>query len=237
MPIPPDIADPAERCGRSSTMRVLLIEDDAMIGRAVGRGLRHAGFVADWVTDGVDGQAAAANRVYDVLILDLGLPRLDGMALLRSLRSRSDRVPVLIVSARDAVADRIIGLNAGADDYLLKPFDLDELVARVHALVRRHAGAASNVMSVGGLSLDPVARKVTLEGRELSLTAKELALLETLLRRPGAVLSREQLEESIYGWGEEVGSNAVEVHLHNLRRKIGVALIRNVRGVGYKIAG
>ncbi len=227
----------AERCARSSTMRVLLIEDDAMIGRAVGRGLRHAGFVVDWVTDGVDGQAAAANGVYDVLILDLGLPRLDGMALLRSLRSRSDRVPVLIVSARDAVADRIIGLNAGADDYLLKPFDLDELVARVHALVRRHAGAASGVMSVGGLSLDPVARKVTLEGRELSLTAKELALLETLLRRPGAVLSREQLEESIYGWGEEVGSNAVEVHLHNLRRKIGVALIRNVRGVGYKIAG
>lgn len=218
----------AERCGRSSTMRVLLIEDDAMIGRAVGRGLRHAGFVVDWVTDG---------GVYDLLILDLGLPRLDGMALLRSLRSRSDRVPVLIVSARDAVADRIIGLNAGADDYLLKPFDLDELVARVHALVRRHAGAASGVMSVGGLSLDPVARKVTLEGRELSLTAKELALLETLLRRPGAVLSREQLEESIYGWGEEVGSNAVEVHLHNLRRKIGVALIRNVRGVGYKIAG
>jgi two-component system response regulator QseB len=225
------------RCEGLSTMRVLLIEDDAMIGRAVGRGLREAGFAVDWVTDGAGGEAASANGVYDALILDLGLPRLDGMTLLRSLRARRDRVPVLIISARDAVGDRIAGLNAGADDYLLKPFDLDELVARLRALIRRHAGAASGVMSVGGLSLDPVGRSVTLDGCELSLTAKEFALLETLLRRPGAVLSRERLEESIYGWGEEVGSNAVEVHLHNLRRKIGPTAIRNVRGVGYKIVG
>jgi two-component system response regulator QseB len=227
----------AGRCGRLSTMRVLLIEDDAMIGRAAGRGLRQAGFTVDWVTDGAGGEAASANGVYDAVILDLGLPRLDGMTLLRGLRARQDRVPVLIVSARDAVSDRIAGLNAGADDYLLKPFDLDELVARLRALIRRHAGAASGVLGVGALSLDPVGRNVTLDGRELTLTAKEFALLETLLRRPGAVLSRERLEESIYGWGEEVGSNAVEVHLHNLRRKIGPTVIRNVRGVGYKIVG
>jgi two-component system response regulator QseB len=227
-------AEPPER---RQTMRVLLIEDDAMIGRAAGRGLRQAGFTVDWVTDGPAGQAAIANGVYDVVILDLGLPHLDGMTLLQGLRARRDAVPVLIVSARDAVTDRIAGLNAGADDYLLKPFDLDELVARVRALIRRHAGAVSGLLSAGPLSLDPVGRTVTLEGRALSLTAKEFALLEALLRKPGTVLSRERLEESIYGWGEEVGSNAVEVHLHNLRRKIGVATIRNVRGVGYKIAG
>ena len=217
-------------------MRVLLIEDDHMIGRAVRRGLQHSGFSVDWVTDGSTGQAAAANGVYDVVILDLGLPRVDGLALLRDLRARRDAVPVLIISARDAVPDRIAGLNAGADDYLLKPFDLDELIARVWALLRRHAGAASNAVTIGGLTLDPVAHSATLEGKELNLTAKEFALLVALLRRPGAVLSRQRLEESIYGWGEEVGSNAVEVHLHNLRRKVGSTMIRNVRGVGYRIA-
>lgn len=227
----------AERPGSFSTMRVLLIEDDAMIGRAVDRGLRDAGFTIDWVTDGKGGQAAAANGVYDAVVLDLGLPGLDGMALLQRLRGKRDRVPVLIISARDTVADRIAGLNAGADDYLLKPFDLDELVARLRALIRRHAGAVSGILTAGALCLDPVGRTVTFEGRALSLTAKEFALLEALLRKPGAVLSRERLEESVYGWGEEVGSNAVEVHLHNLRRKLGVALIRNVRGVGYKIVG
>jgi two-component system response regulator QseB len=225
----------ADLTGLCATMRVLLIEDDAMIGRAAGRGLRDAGFAVDWVTDGAAGQAAAANGVYDAVVLDLGLPRLDGMSLLQRLRARRDPVPVLIISARDAVADRIAGLNAGADDYLLKPFDLDELIARLRALIRRQAGTAAGVMTAGGLSLDPVARRVTLEGRDLSLTAREFALLEALVRRPGAVLSRERLEESIYGWGEEVGSNAVEVHLHNLRRKLGTQLIRNVRGVGYKI--
>ncbi len=217
-------------------MRVLLIEDDAMIGRAVRQGLRQAGFTVDWVTDGAAGQAAAADAVHDALILDLGLPRIDGLALLKALRARGAAVPVLIISARDAVPDRIAGLNAGADDYLLKPFDLDELIARLRALLRRQAGSASSAMTLGALSLDPVARRVTLDGRELNLTAKEFALLEALLRRPGAVLSRERLEESVYGWGEEVASNAVEVHLHNLRRKLGVGVIRNVRGVGYKIA-
>ena len=217
-------------------MRLLLIEDDPMIGRAVRHGLEQAGFVVDWVTDGYSGQTAVANGVYDAVVLDLGLPRLDGLALLKDLRSRRDGVPVLITSARDTVPDRIEGLNAGADDYLLKPFDLDELIARVQALLRRHAGTVSSVMSAGALSLDPVQRVASLDGAELSLTAKEFALLEALLRRPGAVLSRERLEESIYGWGEEVSSNAVEVHLHNLRRKIGSDVIRNVRGVGYRIA-
>ena len=216
-------------------MRVLLIEDDAMIGRAVDDGLRRAGFTVDWVTDGEAGQSVAADGVYDALILDLGLPRLDGMAVLQRVRARRDPVPVLIVSARDAVPDRIAGLNAGADDYLLKPFDLDELIARLRALIRRRAGAAAGRLEAGALCLDPVTRRATLEGREIALTAREFALLEALLHQPGAVLSRERLEESIYGWGEEVGSNAIEVHLHNLRRKVGAQRIRNVRGVGYKV--
>ena len=217
-------------------MRLLLIEDDPMIGRAVQNGLSRAGFTVDWVTDGRSGEAALANAVYDTVVLDLGLPRIDGLSLLQQLRARQDTVPVLIISARDAVPDRIAGLNAGADDYLLKPFDLDELIARVRALLRRQAGAASSVMTAGPLSLDPVQRIATLAGEELALTAKEFALLEALMQRPGAVLSRERLEESIYGWGEEVGSNALEVHLHNLRRKLGSELIKNVRGVGYRIA-
>ena len=217
-------------------MRLLLIEDDPMIGNAVRQGLGLAGFTVDWATDGAGGRAAAANAVYDAVVLDLGLPRVDGLTLLRELRSRRDTVPVLVISARDAVPDRVAGLNAGADDYLLKPFDLDELIARLRSLLRRQAGAAMSVMSAGTLSLDTVQRTVTQDGRPLRLTAKEFSLLEALLRCPGAVLSRERLEESIYGWGEEVGSNAVEVHLHNLRRKLGVGVIGNVRGVGYRIA-
>jgi len=216
-------------------MRLLLIEDDPMIGRAVQSGLARAGFTVDWSVDGGSGEAAIANAVYDAVLLDLGLPRVDGLSLLRQLRARRDTVPVLIISARDAVAERVAGLNAGADDYLLKPFDLDELVARVRALLRRRAGAASSVMTAGPLSLDPTQRVATLDGQELALTVKEFALLEALLSRPGAVLSRERLEESIYGWGEEIGSNAVEVHLHNLRRKLGGRLIKNIRGVGYRI--
>jgi two-component system, OmpR family, response regulator QseB len=217
-------------------MRLLLVEDDLMIGRAVRHGLAHAGFTVDWVVDGHAALAAVANNVYALVVLDIGLPRIDGLSMLQTLRRRRDGVPVLITSARDTVPDRIAGLNAGADDYLLKPFDLDELIARVRALLRRHAGTASTLLAAGTLVLDPVQRTVTQQGGAVNLTAKEFALLEALLRRPGAVLSRERLEESIYGWADEIGSNAVEVHLHNLRRKLGAGVIRNVRGVGYRIA-
>lgn len=218
-------------------MRLLLVEDDAMIGRAVRQGLADAGFTVDWVTDGRAAELALANGVYDLAVLDLGLPGKDGMTVLRELRRKRDALPVLIATARDAVADRIEGLNSGADDYVLKPFDLDELVARVRALLRRQAGGAVPVLESGGLTLDTVRREVHLDGREIRLSAREFALLEALMRRPGAVLSREQLEDAVYGWGEEVGSNAVEVHLHNLRRKLGAGVIRNVRGVGYKVVG
>ena len=217
-------------------MRLLLVEDDAMIGRAMGEGLREAGFTVDWVTDGAAAELALANGVYGLAVLDLGLPAKDGMTVLRELRARRDPLPVLIVTARDAVADRIEGLNAGADDYVLKPFDLDELVARVRALLRRPAGGAMPVLQCGGITLDSVRREVRRNGQEIQLSAREFALLEALMLRPGAVLSREQLEDAVYGWGEEVGSNAVEVHLHNLRRKLGPECIRNVRGVGYKMA-
>ena len=216
-------------------MRLLLVEDDEMIGRAMRQGLDAAGFVVDWVTDGRAAELALANGVYDLALLDLGLPGKDGMALLRELRGRRDSLPVLVVTARDAVADRIAGLNEGADDYVLKPFDLDELVARVRALLRRRAGSAGPLLECGGLLLDPVKREVRMRGEPVALSAKEFALLETLMQRPGAVLSRERLEDALYGWDREVGSNAVEVHLHHLRRKLGAGVIRNVRGVGYKV--
>jgi DNA-binding response OmpR family regulator len=217
-------------------MRLLLVEDDAMIGRAMRQGLGDAGFTVDWVTDGRAAELALANGVYELAVLDLGLPGKDGMTVLRELRARRDSLPVLIVTARDAVADRIAGLNEGADDYVLKPFDLDELVARVRALLRRRAGGATPVLEFGSLTLDTVRREVRRNGQEVQLSAREFALLEALMQRPGAVLSREQLEDAVYGWGEEVGSNAVEVHLHHLRRKLGPETIRNVRGVGYKVA-
>jgi two-component system, OmpR family, response regulator QseB len=216
-------------------MRVLLIEDDAMIGKAVRQGLVHAGFAVDWVTDGRAAELSLANGVYDLAILDLGLPKKDGMAILTTLRGMGNSMPVLIASARDTVRDRIAGLEAGADDYVLKPFDLDELVARVRALLRRHAGSGSPLLQCGALVLDPVRKAVTHAGVAVELSAKEFAVLEALMQRPGAVLSREQLEESVYGWGEEVGSNAIEVHLHHLRKKLGSSVIKNVRGVGYRV--
>ena len=217
-------------------MRILLIEDDTMIGKAVHRGLAQAGFTVDWVTDGRSAGLALANGVYDLAILDLGLPKKDGMAILTSLRGLGNSMPVLIASARDTVRDRIAGLEAGADDYVLKPFDLDELVARVRALLRRHAGSGSPILKCGALTLDPVRKVVLRDGEVVELSAKEFSVLETLMQRPGAVLSRQQLEESVYGWGEEVGSNAIEVHLHHLRKKLGSGSIRNVRGVGYRVS-
>ena len=216
-------------------MRILLIEDDAMIGKAVRSGLADAGFAVDWVTDGRAAELALANDVYDLAVLDLGLPKKDGMAILASMRSMGNAMPVLIASARDAVRDRVAGLEAGADDYVLKPFDFDELVARVRALLRRNAGSGSPLLKFGSLMLDPLRKLVTQGDATVDLSAKEFAVLEALMRRPGAVLSRAQLEESVYGWGDEVGSNAIEVHLHHLRRKLGAAVIKNVRGVGYRV--
>ena len=217
-------------------MRLLLVEDDAMIGAAAREGLRQEGHAVDWVRDGAQAEAAAANGVYDLVLLDLGLPRRDGLAVLRNLRAKHNEVPVLVITARDAVADRVAGLDAGADDYLVKPFDFDELAARVRAVLRRRAGRTSAVLHVGELEIDTAARQVRWKGRDVALAAREYALLEALADRPGAFLSRSQLEERLYGWEEEIGSNAVEVHIHALRRKLDPALIRNVRGLGYSLA-
>ena len=217
-------------------MRLLVVEDDPMIGRAIRQGLVAAGYAVDWAEDGRIAELALANGVYDLVVLDLGLPARDGMTVLEQLRRSGNHVPVIIVTARDAVDQRIAGLNAGADDYLLKPFDLDELVARVRALLRRRAGVGSSLLTAGVLCLDTVRKSVTKEGAPVSLSVREFALLEVMMQQPGAVLSREKLEESIYGWDDEIGSNAIEVHLHNLRKKLGAQTIVNVRGVGYRLA-
>ena len=217
-------------------MRLLLVEDDSMIGAAAQQGLRSEGHTVDWVRDGREAELAVGNGVYDLVLLDLGLPRRDGLSILRGLRAKGENVPVLIVTARDAVSDRIAGLDAGADDYLVKPFDLDELSARVRAVLRRRAGRADSVMRRGALELDTATKRVTWKGKEVPLSAREYALLEALADRPGAFLTRAQLEERLYGWEEEIASNAVEVHIHALRRKLDPGVIRNVRGMGYTIA-
>lgn len=206
-----------------------------MIGTSVQRGLRSEGHAVDWVRDGVAAELALGDAGYALVLLDLGLPRRDGLDVLSRLRARNDATPVLVLTARDTVSDRVRGLDAGADDYLVKPFDLDELSARIRALTRRAHGQASPVLRWGRLELDPAAHSVTLDGAPVSVAAREFALLEALVEAGGKPLSRVQLEERIYGWGEEVGSNAVEVHIHALRRKLGNDTIRNVRGVGYFI--
>lgn len=217
-------------------MRLLLVEDDTMIGEAVRTGLRQDGFTVDWVRDAEAGDAALKAETFALLLLDLGLPRKSGLDWLRELRRQGNRLPVLILTARDAVADRVAGLDSGADDYLVKPFDLDELSARVRALLRRDAGRAEPLQRHGELTLDPATRQVTFQGKPVSLSGRELTLLQALLERPGAILSRAQLEQRLYGWGEEVESNAVEVHIHHLRKKLGADFIRNVRGLGYTLS-
>lgn len=214
---------------------MLLVEDDSMIGDSVRQGLRQDGFTVDWVRDGLGAELALHNEVYDLLVLDLGLPKKDGLDVLKTLRHRGNRIPVLILTARDTVADRVKGLDAGADDYLVKPFDLDELAARIRALLRRQSGRAEPAIQFGDLRLNPATHEVTFQGKPLSLSAREFSLLEVFLDRPGMVLSREQLEEKLYGWGEEVESNTVEVYIHALRRKLGQEFIKNVRGVGYMV--
>jgi two-component system response regulator QseB len=216
-------------------MRVLVVEDDPMIGRAVVAGLQDGGYAVDWVRDGAEAELALDNGVYDLALLDLGLPRRDGLDILKAVRKRGSGLPVLVITARDSVQDRVTGLDLGADDYLVKPFDLDELLARARALIRRHEGRSSTEMVFGSLSVDPVTRQVLFRGAPVELSAREFAVLEALMKEPGAVISRERLEDAVYGWGEEVGSNSIEVHLHHLRRKLEARIIRNIRGVGYQI--
>ncbi|HEX8987509.1 MAG TPA: response regulator transcription factor [Rhodocyclaceae bacterium] len=216
-------------------MRILLVEDDPLLGDGLAAGLRQSGFAVDWVKDGESGLAALQSERFDLAVLDLGLPRLSGMEVLRRLRAQGGAMPVLILTARDATSDKIAGLDGGADDYLVKPVDLDELAARVRALLRRSAGRAEPVLRQGGVMLDPAAHRVEQDGREVELSAREFAVLHALLSNAGRVMTRGQLEQSIYGWSEEPDSNALEVHIHHLRRKFGADFIKTLRGVGYMI--
>ncbi len=216
-------------------MRLLLIEDDAMIGASIRTGLRQEGYTVDWVRDSRAAELAIEVTSYDAALLDIGLPGKTGLELLAQWRKQNNPMPVLIITARDAVADRIQGLDAGADDYLVKPFDLDELAARLRALLRRRSGRATPVIELGALSLNPASHEVRLNGAPINLSAREFALLQALLESPGVPLSRSALEDRIYGWSEEIASNAIEVHIHALRRKLGSDWVRNVRGVGYMV--
>jgi len=214
-------------------VRLLLVEDDLLLGDGIQAGLGQAGFAVDWVRDGVAGELALKTEPYAAVILDLGLPRLTGLELLGRLRAAGNQAPVLILTARDAIADRVKGLDSGADDYLVKPFDLHELAARLRALIRRARGEPVPVMRIGALELDAAAHRVSFEGHPVELSPREFALLNELMLHAGRVLSREQLERQLYAWGEEVESNAIEVHIHHLRRKLQPELIRTIRGVGY----
>jgi two-component system response regulator QseB len=210
-------------------MRVLLVEDDVMIAQGLQTALRQSGFAVDWMRDGKSAAGALQGSTFDVVLLDLGLPHRDGIDVLRELRKRGDATPVIILTARDEVQHRIAGLDAGADDYIVKPFDLDEVSARMRSVLRRAAGRGDPSIQHGELRLDPVARTIERAGVAVNVSAHEFAVLE----RPGAVLSRAQLEDRLYGWDEQIGSNAIEVYIHGLRRKLGSDAIRTLRGVGY----
>jgi two-component system OmpR family response regulator/two-component system response regulator QseB len=217
-------------------MRILLVEDDPQLGDGLTVGLRQSGFAVDWVRDGQAADNALQVEGFDLVVLDLGLPRLSGMEVLARARQRDQSMPILILTARDATGDKVSGLDAGADDYLVKPIDLDELTARIRALSRRSAGRAAPLLIHGDITLDPAAHEVTLAGEPVELSGREFSLLQMLLESSGRVLSRSQLEQSIYGWRDEPDSNALEVHIHHLRKKLGSDLIRTLRGVGYTIA-
>jgi two-component system, OmpR family, response regulator QseB len=216
-------------------MRILLVEDDELLGSGIDDALERAHYAHEWVRDGRSAVRAAESSDFDLIILDLGLPQLDGMEVLRRLRSAGNATPVLILSARDATRDRIVGLNAGADDYLVKPFDLEELLARIHAIERRRSGGSTNRLQRGGLVIDLGAMSVEYGGAHVPLQRREFMLLKKLIENPNQVFSRAQLEESIYGWEGDVGSNTIDVHVHHLRRKLYPGVIRTVRGVGYRI--
>jgi two-component system OmpR family response regulator len=216
-------------------MRVLVVEDDVMIGDAMEGALRDASYAVDWVRDGKMALASIETQVYDVVLLDLGLPKKDGIEVLRVIRGNGNLVPLVVITARDAVADRILGLDSGADDYVLKPFEMSEVLARMRAVVRRRGGQAAPVMSNGVLSLDPSTHEVTGNGQTTRLSGREFSLLQALMIRPGAILARTELEDRIYGWNEEVESNAVEFLIYSLRKKLGSDTIKNVRGVGWMV--
>jgi two-component system response regulator QseB len=214
-------------------MRILLVEDDRMIARGLERALRQDGYAVDGVGDGKSAAEALRTATFDLVLLDLGLPGRDGLDVLRELRGRGDATPVIIITARDDVQNRIAGLDSGADDYVVKPFDLDEVAARMRSVLRRAAGRADPCLRHRGISLDPVTHAVERDGQPVALSAHEFSVLEALMQRPGSVLSRAQLEDRLYGWSESVESNAVEVYVHGLRRKLGSDVIRTLRGVGY----
>ena len=221
-------------------MRVLVVEDDRLLGDAIQAGLRQAGYAVDWMTDGISAEQALSTEPYAVVVLDLGLPRKSGLEVLRGLRSRKEpihnaRIPVLILTALDSVDDRIKGLDSGADDYLAKPFDMGELAARLRALVRRASGSVDPALQVGGVTLDPAAHQVWYQNQLVDIAAKEFSVLHALMLNAGKVLSRAQLGEQLYAWGEEVESNTIEVHIHHLRRKLFPDLIQTIRGVGYLV--
>lgn len=216
-------------------MRVLLVEDDELLGDGVRVGMSQYGYTVDWVKDGKAAKQALHSETFDIIVLDLGLPKMDGLDLLKSLRSNNLSTPVLILTARETVEDRVKGLDAGADDYLTKPFDLDELCARIRALSRRTAARAKPEIGYVGIKMDPASHIVTLNDEVVAISRREFALLQKLLENAGRVLSREQLTQTLYGWGDDVDSNALEVHIHNLRKKFGTELIRTIRGVGYMV--
>lgn len=216
-------------------MRLLLVEDDQMLGESLQRVLQLESFAVDWVRDGEEAELAASATAYDLILLDLGLPGKSGLEILNELRKKLNATPVIILTARDAVSDRIAGLDSGADDYMVKPFDPDELAARIRALLRRRDGRVDPLITWGPLTLNPATRELWCQSQPVKLSLREYSLISLLLERPGAVVSREQLEEHIYGWNEEVESNAIEVHIHHLRKKIGHDLIQTVRGIGYQM--
>ena len=222
--------------GYARAMRFLLVEDDPMIGDTLRAALRMEGHAVDWVRDAAAAQSTLASERFDLVLLDLGLPNGNGLDVLRAARGRGDATPVIVLTARDGPGDRVAGLDAGADDYLVKPFELDELGARIRAVLRRQAGRAMPLLSHAGVTLDPATRQVQRDGQPVLLSAREYAVLELLMQRPGAVLSRAQIEDRLYGWGEEIESNAVSVYVHQLRKKLGAEFIRSMRGVGYFLA-
>lgn len=216
-------------------MRILLVEDDPQIGSAITSALDDAGMAADWVTDGDAALASIEAGAFELVLLDLGLPKTDGLSVLKTIRQKRNTIPVIIITARDAVEDRIAGLDIGADDYLVKPFLVDELLARLRAVVRRHSGNAQPILSNAVFTLDPAGKTVTFQQSDLDLTGKEYRLLHSLLLTPGRIYSREELEEKVYGWEEEVSSNAIEFLIHGLRKKTAKNAIKNVRGLGWMI--